>query len=339
MDFGLVLQTDPPASRVVALMKRAERNGFTHGWTFDSAVLWQEPFVIFSQILANTTKLTVGPMVTNPSTRTWEVTASTFATLNDMFGNRTVCGIGRGDSALRVAGRKPDTLARVSEAMKVIRALGRGEEADLGGTAVRFPWIRPGAELPVWMAAYGPRALRTTGEEADGFILQLADLYLTEYMVKAVKDAAVAAGRDPGEVRICVAAPAYVTADDSPEALAHAREQCRWFGGMVGNHVADLVAKYGADGSVVPRELTDYIRARESYDYAHHGRSGNPGTRFVPDEIVDRFCVIGPAERHVEKVNALRELGVDQFAVYDMHDAQEAVIDAYGTVVIPAVNG
>ncbi|MFH9569437.1 TIGR03842 family LLM class F420-dependent oxidoreductase [Streptomyces sp. NPDC017454] len=339
MDFGLVLQTDPPASRVVDLMRRAEGNGFRYGWTFDSCVLWQEPFVIYSQILANTTTLKVGPMVTNPGTRTWEVTASTFATLNDMFGNRTVCGIGRGDSAMRVAGRKPNTLARISESMRVIRALGRGEEADLGGgTVVRFPWTKPGAEVPVWMAAYGPKALKLTGEEADGFILQLADLYLTEYMVKAVKDAAVAAGRDPSEVTICVAAPAYVTADDSPEALAHAREQCRWFGGMVGNHVADLVEKYGEHSAAVPDELTDYIKAREGYDYAHHGRSGNPDTRFVPDEIVDRFCLVGPPEKHIEKLNALRALGVDQFALYDMHDAQEAVIDAYGTKIIPAVN-
>ncbi|GAA3211268.1 TIGR03842 family LLM class F420-dependent oxidoreductase [Streptomyces sp. XM83C] len=339
MDFGLVLQTDPPASRVIELMQRAERNGFTHGWTFDSSVLWQEPFVIYSQILARTERLIVGPMVTNPGTRTWEVTASTFATLNDMFGNRTVCGIGRGDSAMRVAGRRPNTLARISEAMKVIRALAGGGEADLGGgTVVRFPWIKPDAELPVWMAAYGPKALKMAGEEADGFILQLSDLYLTEYMVKAVKDAAAAAGRDPADVTVCVAAPAYVTADDSPEALAHAREQCRWFGGMVGNHVADLVAKYGEHSSQVPEALTEYIKAREGYDYSHHGRAGNPDTAFVPDEIVDRFCVIGPVEKHVEKLNALRELGVDQFAVYDMHDAQEAVIDAYGQHVIPAVN-
>ncbi|MEW2274910.1 TIGR03842 family LLM class F420-dependent oxidoreductase [Streptomyces sp. SID685] len=339
MDFGLVLQTDPPASRVIDLMKRAEHNGFSHGWTFDSAVLWQEPFVIYSQILARTERLTVGPMVTNPSTRTPEVTASTFATLNDMFGNRTVCGIGRGDSAMRVAGRRPNTLARISEAIKVIRALGRGDSADLGGGAVvKFPWVRPGAQLPVWMAAYGPKALKMTGEEADGFILQLADLYLTEYMVKAVKDAAQAAGRDPDEVSICVAAPAYVTADDSPEALAHARDQCRWFGGMVGNHVADLVSKYGAHSAQVPEELTEYIKSRQGYDYAHHGRSGNPDTEFVPDEIVDRFCLIGPPERHIEKLSALRALGVDQFALYDMHDAQEATIDAYGSQVIPAVN-
>ncbi|MGP3775098.1 TIGR03842 family LLM class F420-dependent oxidoreductase [Streptomyces sp. SDT5-1] len=338
MDFGLVLQTDPPASAVVDLMKRAEAAGFTHGWTFDSCVLWQEPFVIYSRILAETGTLTVGPMVTNPGTRTWEVTASTFATLNDMYGNRTVCGIGRGDSAMRVAGRKPNTLARISDAMKVIRALGRGEEADLGGgSVVRFPWVRPGAELPVWMAAYGPKALKMAGEEADGFILQLADPFLTEWMVKAVRDAAKAAGRDPSDVKICVAAPAYVTADDSPDALAHAREQCRWFGGMVGNHVADLVAKYGAHSSMVPDELTDYIKAREGYDYAHHGRSGNPDTAFVPDEIVDRFCLIGPPAAHRERLGALRELGVDQFAVYAMHDARETVIDTYGSEIIPAL--
>ncbi|MET9877793.1 TIGR03842 family LLM class F420-dependent oxidoreductase [Actinacidiphila glaucinigra] len=338
MDFGLVLQTDPPAAGVVELMRRAERNGFTHGWTFDSTVLWQEPFVIHSQILANTEHLVVGPMVTNPGTRTWEVTASTFATLNEMFGNRTICGIGRGDSAMRVAGRRPNTLARIEEAMHVIRELAEGREADLGsGAVVKFPWVRPGAELPVWMAAYGPKALAIAGAKADGFILQLADVYLTEWMVKAVRDAAGAAGRDPAEVKVCVAAPAYVTEDDSPQALAHAREQCRWFGGMVGNHVADLVSKYGEVSSAVPQELTDYIRAREGYDYSHHGRTGNPDTAFVPDEIVDRFCLIGTAEQHIEKLRALEALGVDQFALYDMQDAKESVIDVYGSTVIPAL--
>ncbi|MBJ6642893.1 TIGR03842 family LLM class F420-dependent oxidoreductase [Streptomyces sp. BSE7-9] len=331
MDFGLVLQTDPPASRVISLMKRAERNGFTHGWTFDSAVLWQEPFVIYSQILANTTTLKVGPMVTNPGTRTWEVTASTFATLNDMFGNRTVCGIGRGDSAMRVAGRKPNTLARLGEAIEVIRDLAEGREAEVEGQRMRLPWIRDG-RLPVWMAAYGPKALALTGRKADGFILQLADPFLTEWMVKAVRNAAAEAGRDPDSVTICVAAPAYVGDD-----LAHAREQCRWFGGMVGNHVADLVSRYGEHSGMVPEALTEYIKGREGYDYSHHGRAGNPSTDFVPDEIVDRFCLLGPPEAHIGKLRALRDLGVDQFAVYDMHDAQETTIDAYGAEIIPAL--
>ncbi|CAL9312829.1 TIGR03842 family LLM class F420-dependent oxidoreductase [Streptomyces sp. SudanB25_2051] len=338
MDFGLVLQTDPPASRVVGLMRRAERNGFRYGWTFDSAVLWQEPFVIYSRILEHTTKLRVGPMVTNPGTRTWEVTASTFATLNDMYGNRTVCGIGRGDSAMRVAGRAPDTLARLGEAIDVIRDLAEGREAVVDGNPVRIPWIRDG-KLPVWMAAYGPKALALAGRKADGFILQLADPFLTEWMVKAVRDAAERAGRDPGAVTVCVAAPAYVTADGSPGALAHAREQCRWFGGMVGNHVADLVSRYGERSGLVPEALTAYVKDRQGYDYSHHGRAGNPSADFVPDEIVDRFCLLGPAGAHIDRLRRLRDLGVDQFAVYAMHDAEETAIDAYGSEVIPALNG
>src|SRR3954453_13965697 len=136
MDFGIVLQTDPPARDVVRLMKDAEDAGFRYGWTFDSCVLWQEPFVIYSQILAATSAMTVGPMVTSPGTRDWSVLASEFATLNDMFGNRTVCGIGRGDSAHRVIGKKPSTLATVRDCMHAVKELAEGREVLFGETPV-----------------------------------------------------------------------------------------------------------------------------------------------------------------------------------------------------------
>ena len=117
MDFGVVLQTNPPASRTVELARLAETHGFSHVWTFDSHLLWQEPFVIYSAILAATRKVMVGPMVTNPATRDWTVIASLFATLNEMYGNRTICGIGRGDSAVRTLHGKPSNLATLREAI------------------------------------------------------------------------------------------------------------------------------------------------------------------------------------------------------------------------------
>ncbi|MQA11586.1 MAG: TIGR03842 family LLM class F420-dependent oxidoreductase [Pseudonocardiaceae bacterium] len=330
MDFGVVLQTDPPAREVVRLMRAAEDGGFRHGWTFDSAVLWQEPFVIYSQILAATSSMMLGTMVTNPSTRDWSITASAFATLNDMFGNRTVCGIGRGDSARRVIGQKPASLKTLGEAMHVIKELAEGRQVDLHGTPVRLPWVRDG-RLEVWMAAYGPKALRMVGEHADGFILQTADPAIARWTIGEVREAARAAGRDPGGITVCVAAPAYV-GDDVP----HQRDQLRWFGGMVGNHVADLVERYGESGAV-PKELTDYIAGRSGYDYSHHGRAGNPDTEFVPDEIVDRFCVLGPAASHVDQLTELAELGVDQFALYLMHDQREETLAAYARDIVPAV--
>jgi probable F420-dependent oxidoreductase len=334
MDFGAVLQTNPPASRTVHLAKLAEQFGFSHVWTFDSHLLWQEPYVIHSAILAETKRIKVGPFVTNPATRDWTVTASVFATLNEMYGNRTVCGIGRGDSAVRVTNGAPTTLKTLRESIHVIRELANSRSVEHNGATLRFPWST-GSELELWVAAYGPLALKLTGEVADGFILQLADVDITEWMIASVRKAAADAGRDPDAITICVAAPAYIT-DGTEAGLAHAREQSRWFGGMVGNHVADIVQKYG-EGSAVPSALTDYIRARESYDYNEHGRAGNTHTAFVPDEIVDRFCVLGTAEEHIAKLARLRALGVDQFAVYLQHDNKEETLRQYGETVIPAL--
>jgi probable F420-dependent oxidoreductase len=330
MDIGVVLQNDPPARAVVDLAKQAEAAGFSHVWTFDSHVLWQEPYVIYSKILDETERVIVGPMVTNPGTRDWTVTASLFATLNEMYGNRTVCGIGRGDSALRVLGLQPQSLAQLRESVQVIRGLANGERVSVRGQELQFAWASQ-SRLEVWVAAYGPKALALTGEVGDGYILQLADPDIAAWMIGAVRRAAEKAGRDPAAIKFCVAAPAYVGDD-----LAHQREQCRWFGGMVGNHVADIVARYGSDGAV-PQVLTDYIKGRQGYDYAEHGRAGNTHTTFVPDEVVDRFCILGPVEHHLKRLAELRDLGADQFAVYLQHDAKESTLEAYGSQIIPAL--
>ena len=330
MDLGLVLQTTPPSARVVDLAKRAEAFGFTHVWTFDSHILWQEPYVIYSQILAATRNVVVGPMVTNPATRDWTVTASIFATLNEMYGNRTVCGIGRGDSAVRVTNGKPTTIETLRESIHVIRELANGRGVDYKGSTITFPWAAK-SRVEVWVAGYGPRALALTGEVGDGFILQLADPQIAAWTIGAVREAAERAGRDPESVTICVAAPAYV-GDDLP----HLRDQCRWFGGMVGNHVADIVGRYG-DSSDVPAALTEYIKGREGYDYNQHGQAGNVHTAFVPDDVVDRFCILGPVDEHLRRLAELRDLGVDQFAIYLQHDGKDATLQSYGEHILPAL--
>ena len=330
MDIGVVLQCTPPASRVIDLAKRAENYGFTYVWTFDSHILWEEPYVIYSKILDETRKVIVGPMVTNPATRDITVTASVYATLNEMYGNRTVVGIGRGDSAVRVTNGKPVSVGELRQAVVDIKGLVNGEAIEYKGNNIRLPWATD-SHSEVWVAAYGPKVLALTGEVGDGFILQLADPQIAEWTIKSVKDAAAAAGRDPESIKICVAAPAYVTDD-----VAHGRDQLRWFGGMVGNHVADIVARYG-EGGGVPKALTEYIKNREGYDYNQHGQAGNTHTDFVPDEIVDRFCIIGPVEEHIRRLEELKALGVDQFAVYLQHDDKDHTLAQYGEKIIPAI--
>ncbi|MDP4803349.1 MAG: TIGR03842 family LLM class F420-dependent oxidoreductase [Candidatus Nanopelagicales bacterium] len=331
MDVGVVLQCTPPASRVVDLARRAETLGFSYVWTFDSHILWEEPYVIYSKILDETRNVIVGPMVTNPATRDITVTASVFATLNEMYGNRTVIGIGRGDSAVRVTNGKPVSVAELRQSVLDIKGLVNGESIEYNGNNIRLPWASK-SRTDVWVAAYGPKVLALTGEVGDGFILQLADPSIAEWTIKAVRDAAAAAGRNPDDVYICVAAPAYVTDD-----IAHGRDQLRWFGGMVGNHVADIVARYGEDGAAVPAALTEYIKNRQGYDYNEHGKAGNTHTDFVPDEIIDRFCIIGPVEEHIRRLEELKALGVNQFALYLQHDDKDNTMAQYGEKIIPAI--
>ena len=330
MDVGIVLQTTPPALRVIELAKRAESLGFSHVWTFDSHILWEEPYVIYSQILAETRNVIVGPMVTNPATRDWTVTASTYATLNEMYGNRTICSMGRGDSAVRVTNGKPTTLATMGESIHVIRELANGRSVEYKGSTITLPWASK-SRLEVLGAGYGPKALKLIGETCDGFVLQLADPQIAEWTITSVRAAAEQAGRNPDDLTIVVAAPAYV-GDDMP----YMRDQCRWFVGMVGNHVADIVARYGEDAPV-PQALTEYIKNREGYDYNQHGQAGNTHTAFVPDEIVDRFCILGPVDAQLERLHALAELGVDQFAIYLQHDGKDHTLAQYGEHVIPAL--
>lgn len=333
MEFGAVVQTNPPAARTLGLAKLAEQHSFNYFWTYDSHVLWQEPYVLYSLILEQTARIKVGPMVTNPATRDWTVTASTYATLNSHFGNRTICGIGRGDSAVRVLNDKPVTLRDFKRSIEVIKDLGNSRATEINGSMIQFPWSK-GSELDVWVAAYGPRALAITGQVGDGFILQCADVEIAEWMIKSVRTAAVEAGRDPDAIKFCVAAPFYIT-DGTEENRKHAIEQSRWFGGMVGNHVADIVMRYGTE-SDVPKALTDYIKGRDGYDYNEHGRAGNTHADFVPDEIVERFCLIGTAEEHKEKLRRLEAIGMTQFAGYLAHDNKEETLRVYGETVIPA---
>jgi probable F420-dependent oxidoreductase len=276
---------------------------------------------------ANTERMRLGTCVTNPAVRDASVTASLLATLNRISGGRMDLGIGRGDSSRRVMGKKPTTLDRLEETVRTIQSLCAGEQIEYDGRAIQMTWATEGVP-PVWIAGYGPKALRCAGRIADGVILQFADPDLIRWCLGYVREGAEEAGRDFSRMRVMSAAPVWVSDD-----VEKAREQVRWFPALVSNHVVDLVARYGADQ--LPEVLTSYVRDRKGYDYLHHAEVGSSNAEFVPDEIVDRFTIVGPVDEHARRLRELEEIGVTQFNIYLMSGDEEETVKAYGREVLP----
>ena len=328
MQFGFTLKPEHDIDRTLALTRQAEAAGFDYGWLFDSHVLWRDPYPLLTLMAGASSRLRLGTCVTNPGTREPSVTASSLAVLDEISDGRMDLGIGRGDSARRVLGKPPITMAHTEEAIRVIRTLVAGESIEYEGTELRFTWTR-GWTLPIWVAGYGPMAIAMTGRVADGIILQLADVDLVRWFVGQLREAETAAGREPGTVKVQSAAPAHVGSRDL------GRERTRWFPALVSNHVVDLVNKYPREQ--LPDALTGYITDRTGYDYHHHAEVGSSNAAFVGDEVTDRFCILGPADEHVAKLRELADAGVDQFNLYLMNGDEEQQVEAYGKDVIPAL--
>jgi probable F420-dependent oxidoreductase len=243
-------------------------------------------------------------------------------------------GIGRGDSSRRVVGLKPVKVAEFEARCRMIKDLMNGRPVQWNDKELKLEWVRPELpDIPLWVAGYGPRALGVAGRVGDGVIIQLADPVIIQWIMDTARRAAEEAGRDPGELKCIVGAPSHISDD-----VADAREQSRWFPAMVSNHVMDLIERYGEE-SEIPKDLTDFVKARKFYDYKEHSRVGAKHGEFVTDEIVDRFCVLGNVETATAKLRELESVGVDQFNVYLMTHGQEETLTSYGQEIIPQFSG
>jgi probable F420-dependent oxidoreductase len=331
LSFGVMFRPGQfPFPHVIACLKVAEDVGFDHAWFGDSHLIWHETGPYFTAAALATSRLRIGPLVANPVTRDPTVVASSLATLGDLFDGRAVLGLGRGDSAVRTMNRAPMTVAEFRQALRLIRALTRGEEADVHGARIRFAWLRH--RVPVLVAAYGPRVLAVAGEDADGLILQLASPSVVAWAVGHARTAAEKAGRKWSDYEVVAAAPSYITADRE-----HALSRVRGFPATVSNHVKDLLRHHAP--SDLPADLVEGMDAVRGYDYLKHGHPEAPHTRAVTDDMADRLTLIGTAAEVRAKIQRLADAGVTQVCLYIGVVEREqhfSLLETYGRDIIPA---
>lgn len=330
MRFGVVLTGDPPLDEQIARGRLAEQAGFDDVYAWDSHIYKQESSALLTLLATRTDRAHLGLCVTNHVTRHPTVTASLFATLANLIGgDRLTCGIGTGGSAIRAWGARPGTLADLEEAVRLIRALTRGDAVEINGTEVRLEWAA-GGEVSVLVSASGPKSLRLAGRVGDGVILTAADPVFVEWCLDQVRAGWAEAGRDGAGFRVQVAAPAYLSDD-----LAHARSQVAWYPAFIGSHVAKILRQHGvADGE---SSVWSYVDAGAAGEYRQRGRPGESAVR-VPDEVVDRLTIVGDADQTVEKLSRLEDIGVTEVALYLGVDDPDGLVEEYGRSIVPRIS-
>jgi alkanesulfonate monooxygenase SsuD/methylene tetrahydromethanopterin reductase-like flavin-dependent oxidoreductase (luciferase family) len=176
LSFGITVVPDSPHTRLIELLQRAEKYGFECGWTYDWHVLWQESFALLPLAAAATKRIKLGHCVTNPGIREPTVTASWYATMQEVSNGRMVMGIGRGDSSRRVVGLGPVKIDEFERSIRMIKDLMNARKVEWNGEGLELTWARKDLpEIPMHVAGYGPRALGVAGRVGDGVIIQLAD--------------------------------------------------------------------------------------------------------------------------------------------------------------------
>jgi alkanesulfonate monooxygenase SsuD/methylene tetrahydromethanopterin reductase-like flavin-dependent oxidoreductase (luciferase family) len=330
VSFGLMLRPGHfPLPHMLACIRVAEDVGFDHVWFGDSHLIWHEVGPYLTAAAMSTTRMRVGPLVSNPITRHPTVVASMLATLGQLFDGRAALGVGRGDSAVRTLGLPPMKVAEFAEALRLMRTLCRGEATEVHGTPIRLSWLS--RAVPVLLAAYGPRVLELAGAEADGLILQLASPSVVEWAVGHARRGATAAGRRLDGFEVVAAAPTYVSTDRE-----RALSRVRGFPATVSNHVKDLLRHYRPEE--LPPDLVQGMERVADYDYLQHGVPEAPHTRTVTDDMAARLTLIGTAPQIRDKIARLEAAGVTQVCLYlgivepEFHFS---TLESYGREIIP----
>lgn len=315
----------------LASVRAADEAGYARAWLVDGQMLWQDIYVYMTLGLEQTSSIAFGAAVTNPFTRHFTVTASATATLEDRYPGRMLLGLGRGDNAVRTIGLKPVPTKTLYATVPRIAALMRGEEIDFDGTPIRIRWASH--DVPVMLAATGPKNLRAAGALADIVMIYVGvHPDAVRWGIEQVRAGAAEAGRDPDDVEISLLTAMWVDEDQE-----RAWQECRWAPAACANHIADVVARNPAHG--MPDVMTRLVEARDQYDYyAGHLDSHADHTSYLTGDLVDDFALAGTPDKILARLEELAGLGVHEVSCAYLN-GQIGQIERVGREIIPRLPG
>ena len=330
MKFGVSL-VPHNLKETAASARLAEDLGFDYVGIPDSQSLWKELYLSLGVVAGATSKVGIGPTVTNALTRHPAVAASAIATLNEMSGGRAYFGIGTGDSAILNLGLRPARLKELEEYIEAMRAILSGEPYDYKGRSIHVQWSDN--PVPIIMSAEGPKTLDLAGRIADAVIVHsgLTKDVLADTIAR-IREGEKAAGRPEGTAKVWAFAKCNV-ADRREDAI----DEIKMALAASGHHAF----RFTLEGKNVPDELQEAVMALQGeYVTSQHEQLGETRNAALSDELgltdflADRFAVVGTSEECLAKVRTIQEAGVDNLLILAISSDSDNIIRRFGEEVI-----
>ena len=326
MQYGLTIWLDQPLDAITDIAVAAEDAGFADVWLPDHYFL-RDVYAAQALIATRTTSVRLATGIAAIQLRHPALIASAAATIAECSGGRAVIGIGPGGhefpSQFGMRPKSPLTMLR--EAVAIIRQLGSGRAGFRGDY-----FSADGSELgwridppPIFLSARGPRMLELGGEIADGIIVHGIHRDFLDYVRSRVAHGAARSGRDAGDCRIAVMLDVEVDGDEAA-AIDRLRPRCTLMAG--GTYADELIPIYGFDPGAVATlrsALNDPAVAEAQY---------------VTDDMVRAFAIGGTLETVAERLEELRDLGVD-LAILKLGEGDTAATRNLISTIAPIIEG
>jgi 5,10-methylenetetrahydromethanopterin reductase len=352
MEFAIAYPARPDAWQDLVV---AEDHGFTHAWFYDSQMIYSDVYVCLALAAEHTRHITLATGVAIPSNRIEPVTAHSIATINLLAPGRTILGIGTGFTGRNTMGLPPIPLAEVRSYIKSVRSLLHGEEVMYRDgkreRAIRFlhpnhGYINLRDQVPIYLAADGPKALELAGELADGWLTVLSGPERFREKLESVRKGAQRAGRSVESLPNAVLTSGCILRDGesatSPRVIERMGPFAIVFLHALWEQSAVAAALPGTLMTLWERYRDEYVAKMktpldERYLEVHEGHLiyMKPGEeKYVDETLVRSMTLTGRGDEIIARLKALEAAGVQQVAIQVVWPHGREMIEDFSREVI-----
>lgn len=298
MKFSLELLPNEPIKNILEVIKIAENIGFENVWITDHYNN-RDVFEVLALAAVETSTINMGSGVSNPFVRNPVTIASATATLNEISEGRAIVGVGPGDKAtmetLNLSWIKP--VKTVKKAILDIRTLLNDEKLEHGAYLNGTQKIEK--NIPIYMAAQGPMMLKTSGEVADGCLINASNYKDFEIAIPLIKEGIKKSGNTS---KFNFAAYTACSIDSNVDAAIN---QARVVVAFIMAGAPDIVLERHNISKDVAGKVRDALAV---HDFKTAGG-------LVDENMINAFSVCGTPENISSKIEKFDELGVNEFVV------------------------